>query len=163
MRYLFNNAWSFNQPLNNWNVSKVEDMNSMFNGASSRDAENKRKRADLVREEQSKGREGGAVATTQRRTKTGPGGAADAIKEAERRRPREAAGQPAARALSVDGRPHGQGLVVATEEGWHGRGVDPARRRPATASGRGGADRRRRRRAAAAVLDFVIFESKYPC
>ena len=35
MRYLFNNAWSFNQPLNNWNVSKVEDMSYMFQDATS--------------------------------------------------------------------------------------------------------------------------------
>jgi len=27
---MFNNASSFNQPLNNWNVSNVKDMNGMF-------------------------------------------------------------------------------------------------------------------------------------
>jgi len=32
---MFSAARSFNQPLNNWNVSNVRDMNSMFDGASS--------------------------------------------------------------------------------------------------------------------------------
>ena len=35
MRRLFCNAKSFNQPLNNWNVSNVTFMNRMFNGARS--------------------------------------------------------------------------------------------------------------------------------
>ena len=35
MRWMFEVARSFNQPLNKWNVSKVEDMNSMFEGARS--------------------------------------------------------------------------------------------------------------------------------
>ena len=32
---LFMNASSFNQPLNNWNVSKVTNMAGMFGGATS--------------------------------------------------------------------------------------------------------------------------------
>ena len=32
---MFASARSFNQPLNNWNVSNVEDMESMFNYATS--------------------------------------------------------------------------------------------------------------------------------
>jgi len=32
---MFNNATSFNQPLNNWNVSNVSDMDNMFNNATS--------------------------------------------------------------------------------------------------------------------------------
>ena len=32
---MFNGATSFNQPLNNWNVSSITDMSSMFNGATS--------------------------------------------------------------------------------------------------------------------------------
>ncbi len=35
MRYLFGGATSFNQPLNNWNVSKVREMNCMFWNAES--------------------------------------------------------------------------------------------------------------------------------
>ena len=35
MYYMFNTARSFNQPLNNWNVSKVTDMNWMFEDADS--------------------------------------------------------------------------------------------------------------------------------
>ena len=31
---MFDHATSFNQPLNNWNVSKVTEMNNMFRGAS---------------------------------------------------------------------------------------------------------------------------------
>ena len=30
MSYMFDRAISFNQPLNNWNTSKVADMNNMF-------------------------------------------------------------------------------------------------------------------------------------
>jgi len=33
MSDMFYNAYKFNQDLSNWNVSKVEDMTSMFNGA----------------------------------------------------------------------------------------------------------------------------------
>ena len=32
---MFFEAGSFNQPLNNWNVSKVRDMDAMFEGARS--------------------------------------------------------------------------------------------------------------------------------
>ena len=32
---MFHEASSFNQPLNNWNVSNVEDMRAMFEDASS--------------------------------------------------------------------------------------------------------------------------------
>ena len=32
---MFNGARSFNQPLNNWNVSNVEDMENMFQNARS--------------------------------------------------------------------------------------------------------------------------------
>ena len=35
MRRMFCAAESFNQPLNNWNVSNVEDMEGMFDGAQS--------------------------------------------------------------------------------------------------------------------------------
>ena len=35
MAAMFLNARSFNQPLNDWNVSNVEYMNSMFAGATS--------------------------------------------------------------------------------------------------------------------------------
>ena len=35
MKDMFEEANSFNQPLNNWNVSKVTDMCSMFSGATS--------------------------------------------------------------------------------------------------------------------------------
>ena len=35
MGYMFQNARSFNQPLNNWNVSKVETMFAMFDDATS--------------------------------------------------------------------------------------------------------------------------------
>ena len=35
MRGMFQNAKSFNQPLNNWNVSNVTDMNEMFWDATS--------------------------------------------------------------------------------------------------------------------------------
>ena len=34
-RQMFKNATSFNQPLNNWDVSNVTDMRRMFNGARS--------------------------------------------------------------------------------------------------------------------------------
>ena len=34
MREMFFNAKSFNQPLSNWNTSRVSDMVSMFSGAS---------------------------------------------------------------------------------------------------------------------------------
>ena len=34
---MFTEARSFNQPLNNWNVSKVTDMERMFRGATSFD------------------------------------------------------------------------------------------------------------------------------
>ena len=30
---MFRQTWSFNQPLNNWDVSKVETMENMFGGA----------------------------------------------------------------------------------------------------------------------------------
>ena len=33
MNGMFNYAKNFNQPLNNWNVSNVEDMSSMFDEA----------------------------------------------------------------------------------------------------------------------------------
>ena len=36
MEYMFQNARSFNQPLNNWNVSKVETMFAMFDAPSAR-------------------------------------------------------------------------------------------------------------------------------
>ena len=32
---MFNGASSFNQPLNNWNVSNVDDMGRVFDGATS--------------------------------------------------------------------------------------------------------------------------------
>ena len=35
MGYMFGGAESFNQPLNNWDVSNVTDMGMMFNGATS--------------------------------------------------------------------------------------------------------------------------------
>ena len=35
MENMFQNARSFNQPLNNWNVSKVETMFAMFDDATS--------------------------------------------------------------------------------------------------------------------------------
>ena len=35
MYNMFNEASSFNQPLNNWNVSNVDFMDSMFSGATS--------------------------------------------------------------------------------------------------------------------------------
>ena len=35
MRMMFGGATSFNQPLNNWNVSKVREMNCMFWNAES--------------------------------------------------------------------------------------------------------------------------------
>ena len=35
MKFMFWGAESFNQPLNNWNVSNVEDMEGMFAGAQS--------------------------------------------------------------------------------------------------------------------------------
>ena len=35
MRWMFEVARSFNQPLNNWNVSNVTSMNYMFRGAKS--------------------------------------------------------------------------------------------------------------------------------
>ena len=35
MLQMFNNATSFNQPLNKWNVSKVTNMGGMFYGANS--------------------------------------------------------------------------------------------------------------------------------
>ena len=34
MSYMFEGATSFNQPLNNWNVSNVEDMSCMFQAGS---------------------------------------------------------------------------------------------------------------------------------
>ncbi len=33
MRSMFKGASSFNQPLDNWNASKVTDMSDMFDGA----------------------------------------------------------------------------------------------------------------------------------
>jgi surface protein len=33
MKFMFHKASSFNQPLNNWNVSKVTDMSGMFYSA----------------------------------------------------------------------------------------------------------------------------------
>ena len=35
--HILKNAWSFNQPLNNWNVSNVEDMRYVFDFPSSFD------------------------------------------------------------------------------------------------------------------------------
>ena len=35
MNWMFHTAESFNQPLNNWNVSNVTDMYGMFDGADS--------------------------------------------------------------------------------------------------------------------------------
>ena len=35
MAWMFDDAHSFNQPLNNWNVSKVTDMECMFRRATS--------------------------------------------------------------------------------------------------------------------------------